>query len=101
MLSQLHLRTHFIMNFIQGNIGALFELAMGSEAKRPASQATIELEFYQPALAGLRSFEESVLDLFQLNLSTSLKPITFTAESVAVRSPISRNGKTVFVTAVF
>ena len=89
MPSQLHLHAHFIMNSIQGNIGAFFELAMGSEAKRRASQATIELEYYQPALAGLRSFEEKVLDLFQLNLSTSLKPITFTAKSVTVRSPVA------------
>ena len=33
MPSQLHLRTHFIMNIIQGNIGAFFELAMGADAK--------------------------------------------------------------------
>ena len=90
MPSQMHLCMHFIMNIIQGNIGAFFELAMGSEAKRRASQATIELEFYRPALAGLGSFEEKVLDLFQLNLSTSLKPITFTAKSsAAVHSPVA------------
>ena len=75
------------MNIIQGNIGASFELAMGLEAKRRASQATIGLEFYQPALAGLGNFEEKVLELFQLNLSTSLKPITYTAELAAVRRP--------------
>ena len=87
MPSQLHLRTHFIMNIIQGNIGAFFELAMGAEAKRRACQATINTDFFQPALAGLSNFEEKVLELFQLNLSTSLKPITYTAETaVAVRS---------------
>ena len=78
------------MNIIQGNISAFFELAMGLKAKRCASQPTIELEFYRPALARLGSFEEKVLDLFQLNLSTSLKPITFTAKSlIAVHSPVA------------
>ena len=88
--SQIHLRTHFIMNIIQGNIGAFFELAMGSEAKRRASKATIDIGFFQPAFAGLGNFEEKVLELFQLNLHSSNKPITYTDESaVAVRSSVA------------
>ena len=86
--SQSHLHTHFIMNIIQGNIGALFELAMGSEAKRHASQGTIKLTFYQPALAWLQGFKAKELELFQQDLSTSLKLITYMAKLRAVRRPV-------------
>ena len=89
MNSQSHLHTHFILNIIQGNIGAFFELALGSEAKRLASQGTIKLTFYQPALARLQGFEAKVLELFQQDLETRLKPITYTTELAAVCRPVA------------
>ena len=89
MISMSHFRTHFILNIIQGNIGAFFELAMGSVAKRLSSQGTIPLTLYQPALVRLQGFQLKVLEVFQQDLTTSLKPITYTAELAAVRRPVA------------
>ena len=61
---------------------------MRSEAKRRASQGTITLAFYQSAIARLRGFEAKVLELFQQDLSMSLKHITYTAKLAAVRRPV-------------
>ena len=74
---------------LRRNIGAFFELVLGSEAKRHASQGTIKLTLYQPALTRQQGFEAKVLELFQQDLSTSLKPITHTAKSAAVSRPVA------------
>ena len=90
MNSMSHLRTHFILNIIQGNIGVFFELVMGSVAKKWASQGAVSLTYFQPALARLQGFELKVLEVFQQDLTTSVKPITYTAELAAVRRPVAQ-----------
>ena len=84
-----HLRTRFILNIIQGNIGAFFELAMELEAKRLASRGAIPISLYQPALVRLQGFESEVMKVFQQELTMSMKPITYTAELAAVRRPVA------------
>ena len=84
-----HIWMHFILNIIQGNIGAFFEISMGSEAKRMASHGTILITLFRPALTRLRGFEAKVMELFQMTLTSCMEPIAYTAEMADMRRSVA------------
>ena len=78
--SMTHVRAHHIFNILQGIIASFIELALSSEVKCIASQGSISISFYQPAIVKLQGFYNAVMALFQVDLSNRIHPITYTAE---------------------